>query len=50
MNMDFGHRPLFLPFLFETVCNSVAKPPNFYAAPVPTLLYSKAKFLKQTEV
>jgi hypothetical protein len=29
---------------------SVAEPHHFYAAPAPTLLHSKAKFLKRTKV
>jgi hypothetical protein len=29
---------------------SVKEPHHFYAAPAPTLLYSKANFFKQTKV
>jgi hypothetical protein len=51
------------PFLYDIVASSVAEPHHFYAAPgenfdaapaapapAPTLLYSKAKFLKRTKV
>jgi hypothetical protein len=45
-------------FRMTTVMVSVAEPHHFYAAPgenfdaapAPTLLYSKAKFLKRTKV
>jgi hypothetical protein len=56
---NFTKNTTFLCSLY-TVSDSVAEPHHFYAAPAlgknfdaapaPTLLYSKAKFLKRTKV
>jgi hypothetical protein len=34
----------------KIVSTSVVEPHHYYAAPAPTLLYSKAKFLKRSKV